>query len=257
MRPRLHFPQNAGWLPSFPAPYNRTPQTPLTRPITHSITTAAKITVRKPPSSMARKADDLLADLENLGGEEKAAAASNNNKATPSAAGKSTAKPATARNEEEEDPLAEFEKLAAKPAQASSRPTTPRLSSSTTSGTNKSPKRAEHTPASSGPPSGRTSEDRLRKEGTRSSGEGQGRSYHLGTTVAEEEKEKVEETPAASGGGGGGWWGSVFSAATAAVKQAENIAKEIRSNEEAVKWAEQVRGYGAGLQSLSTFLTSY
>ena len=60
-----------------------------------------------------------------------------------------------------------------------------------------------------------------------------------------------------AGGGGGGWWGSMFSAATAAVKQAENLAKEIRGNEEALKWAEQVRGYGAGLQSLSTISFLY
>ena len=44
----------------------------------------------------------------------------------------------------------------------------------------------------------------------------------------------------------------MFSAATAAVKQAETLAKEIRSNEEAQKWAEQVKGYGANLQHLST-----
>ena len=61
--------------------------------------------------------------------------------------------------------------------------------------------------------------------------------------------EKAAE--ASSGGGGGGWWGSMFSAATAAVSQAQNLAKEIRGNEDAQKWAEQVRGYGAGLQSLS------
>ena len=52
-------------------------------------------------------------------------------------------------------------------------------------------------------------------------------------------------------GGGGGWWGSMFSAATAAVTQAQSLAKEIRGNEEALKWAEQVRGYGAGLKDLS------
>ena len=54
------------------------------------------------------------------------------------------------------------------------------------------------------------------------------------------------------GGGGGGWWGSMFSAASAAVKQAESIAKEIRSNEEAQRWAEQVRGNISNLQTFST-----
>ena len=46
----------------------------------------------------------------------------------------------------------------------------------------------------------------------------------------------------------------MFSAATAAVKQAETLAKEIRGNEEAQRWAEQVRGYSANLQSLSMCL---
>lgn len=42
-------------------------------------------------------------------------------------------------------------------------------------------------------------------------------------------------------------------AASAAVKQAESLAKEIQKNEEAKRWAEQVKGYSAGLQNLSTF----
>ena len=42
----------------------------------------------------------------------------------------------------------------------------------------------------------------------------------------------------------------MFSAATAAVKQAETIAKEIRGNEEAQKWADQVRGQYQNLQSI-------
>jgi hypothetical protein len=42
----------------------------------------------------------------------------------------------------------------------------------------------------------------------------------------------------------------MYSAATAAVKQAENIAKEITGNEEAQKWADQVRGNMKNLQSI-------
>ena len=198
---------------------------------------------------MASKADDLLAQLDELGSEEQAA------QPTPKTIPKSTPKPATASNEgDEDDPFGDLEKtLAAKPMQTS-RPTTPRLSSSTTSGTNKSPKRAEHTPASSGPPSGRTSEDRLRNAAAapapaRSSGES--RSYHQSITPTEE---KVAEQKSS---GGGGWWGSMFSAATAAVKQAESLAKEIRANEEAQRWAEQVKGYGAGLSNLSPSFYSH
>lgn len=42
----------------------------------------------------------------------------------------------------------------------------------------------------------------------------------------------------------------MYSAATAAVKQAENIAKEITSSEEAQKWTDQVRGNIQNLQSI-------
>jgi hypothetical protein len=41
---------------------------------------------------------------------------------------------------------------------------------------------------------------------------------------------------------GGGWWGGIWSTANAAMKQAEAAYKEIQQNEEAKKWAEQVRG---------------
>jgi hypothetical protein len=41
---------------------------------------------------------------------------------------------------------------------------------------------------------------------------------------------------------GGGWWGGFMSTASAAMKQAEAAYKEIQQNEEAKKWAEQVRG---------------
>lgn len=195
---------------------------------------------------MARKANDLLADLDLLGIDEQPAASS-----TSKSPAKSSAKPA--HTEDGDNPFGDIEKsLAAKPT-ATSRPTTPRLSSSTTSGTNKSPKRAEHTPASSGPPSGRTSEDRLRNAPAAARSSGEGRSYHQSITPSMEEQEEKAAAAAESEqkSTGGGWWGSVFSAATAAVKQAETIAKEIRGNEEAQKWAEQVKGYGAGLQGLS------
>lgn len=209
---------------------------------------------------MARKVDDLLADLDQLGSEEQPTptATSTSTKAKPNNA----KAPATAaRTEDTENPFGDIEKtLAGKPA-TSSRPTTPRLSSSTTSGTNKSPKRAEITPASSGPPSGRNSEDRLRNAPApagRTSGEG--RSYHQSSTPGIEEQlaQQQQATPQQEQKSGGGWWGSMFSAATgaasAAVKQAETLAKEIQKNEEAMRWAEHVKGYSAGLQNLSTLV---
>ncbi|KAH8734646.1 maintenance of telomere capping protein 1 [Ilyonectria robusta] len=54
----------------------------------------------------------------------------------------------------------------------------------------------------------------------------------------------VEEPPAPSTGGG--WWGGILSTATAtaslAMKQAEAAVSQIQQNEEAMKWAEQVKG---------------
>ncbi|KAK0391886.1 hypothetical protein NLU13_1384 [Sarocladium strictum] len=49
----------------------------------------------------------------------------------------------------------------------------------------------------------------------------------------------AEQTPQQEGGG---WWGVFSSTANAALKQAEAAYKEIQQNEEAKKWADQVRG---------------
>ncbi|RYP61806.1 hypothetical protein DL769_007559 [Monosporascus sp. CRB-8-3] len=74
-----------------------------------------------------------------------------------------------------------------------------------------------------------------------------------------EKKGPVEQTtsapaPAASSGGGSGWWGGIFATASAtanaAIKQAEAAYKEIQKNEEAKKWAEQVRGNVGALRGL-------
>ncbi|KAF7190456.1 Maintenance of telomere capping protein 1 [Pseudocercospora fuligena] len=201
---------------------------------------------------MARKADDLLADLDSLGIEEQQPPPAN--KAKPGA------KAATATTNDDDDALADLEKqLAAKPA-GTSRPSTPRLSSSTTSGTNKSPKRpADYTPAttSQGSSERNSSEDRHRATAaqTRSSGEGT-RSFHTAQTPAVENV--VPESSQKAAGGGGGWWGSMFNAASAAVKQAESLAKNIQTNEEAQKWVEQIRGNAnlASLQNISADLRS-
>lgn len=51
-----------------------------------------------------------------------------------------------------------------------------------------------------------------------------------------------QQQTTAPSGGGGGWWGGILSTASAAMKQAEAAVKEIQQNEEAKKWADQVRG---------------
>lgn len=156
----------------------------------------------------------------------------------PSASGATSTSNATAITSDlaasEDDPLAELSALAA--ARPTSRPTTPRVSSSTTSGT-----RRIETPAGSEPPSVRTSEEKQLRAGdgsiARKSTESI-RNHHDVQSTPEQAKD-VSSTPASQSGG---WWGSVYSAASAAVKQAEAAVNEIRSNEEAQKWAEQVRG---------------
>lgn len=222
---------------------------------------------------MARNADDLLAELGQLGVDDKTAAQPRTSKTTPKP-GASTNKPPA----NDDDPFGDLQAQLAAKAQPTSRPGTPRMSSSATSATTKSPKRAEHTPASSGPPSGRTSsEDRLRSSApasVRKSGES-ARGYHQGVTPGDGETEiktepefsksqaEEKQAPAAAApaqSSGGGWWGSMYNAASAAVKQAETLAKEISANEEAQRWAAQARAIGgknlSNLQHLSTDLRS-
>jgi hypothetical protein len=57
------------------------------------------------------------------------------------------------------------------------------------------------------------------------------------------------DTPS-TGGGGGSWWGGIFATASAAVKTAEAAVKEIQQNEEAKRWAEQVKGNVGALRGL-------
>ncbi|KAK5733093.1 hypothetical protein LTR17_009973 [Elasticomyces elasticus] len=82
--------------------------------------------------------------------------------------------------------------------------------------------------------------------------------YHSARTP-EPQQQREEVKVESTGGGGGGWWGGfggLLSTATAAVKQAETLAKEISGNEEALRWAEQVRGNVKSLQTFGTDLTS-
>ncbi|KAK4187903.1 maintenance of telomere capping protein 1 [Podospora australis] len=89
---------------------------------------------------------------------------------------------------------------------------------------------------------------------TRKSAESTG-SYHATPSATSSEPqhyEKLEpaQTQTTSGGGGGGWWGGILSTATAAMKTAEAAVKEIQQNEEARKWADQVRGNVGALRGL-------
>jgi hypothetical protein len=63
--------------------------------------------------------------------------------------------------------------------------------------------------------------------------------------------------PAPQQASGGGWWGGILSTASAtasaAMKQAEAAYKEIQQNEEAKKWAEQVRGLNLDVNTLKNY----
>lgn len=135
-----------------------------------------------------------------------------------------------------------------------SRPHTPRLGATSSNPTAKSS--PKHQGATTPPITSRTSEDKphLRKSGESS------RSFHTSFTPATDagDLEPQPSTTAvpepapvgSSGGGGGGWWGGIFATASAAVKQAEALAKEIQHNEEAQRWAEQVKGNVGALRGL-------
>lgn len=139
-----------------------------------------------------------------------------------------------------------------------SRPHTPRLAStSTTPAVKSSPKRQG---AATPPGTTRTSEDKphLRKSGESS------RSFHTSFTPATDAGELEsqantnavpEPAPAPAESSGGGWWGGIFATASAAVKQAEALAKEIQHNEEAQRWAEQVKGNVGALRGLGIIHT--
>ena len=141
---------------------------------------------------------------------------------------------ASGEQKDSADPLAELQNLASQ--RPASRPSTP--SKRTSTGT---------------PP--RSSEE---KTTSRKSGDSS-RPYHTSITPAETTgtPSEAEITPQSSGsqsksndGGGGGWWGGLFATASAAVKQAEAAVQEIRKNEEAQKWADQVRGNVNSLKGL-------
>ncbi|KAM0258464.1 hypothetical protein ACHAQJ_003803 [Trichoderma viride] len=60
-----------------------------------------------------------------------------------------------------------------------------------------------------------------------------------------ERRGPVEQTQSQQSGGG--WWGGILSTATGVMKQAEAAYSQIQQNEEAKKWAEQVKGLGSGI----------
>ncbi|KAF2621518.1 hypothetical protein BU25DRAFT_379450 [Macroventuria anomochaeta] len=142
-----------------------------------------------------------------------------------------------------------------------SRPNTPKLSSSSTASSNRRGADVA-TPSSTG--SARTSEDRAAPP--RKSGEST-RSFHQSFAPTQEEPAKAApalkaEAAASSGGSwwGGGWGGIINTAteaANAAKKQAEAAYQELQKNQEAQRWAEQVRGNVGALRGMGGELSKH
>ncbi|KAF2730923.1 hypothetical protein EJ04DRAFT_514921 [Polyplosphaeria fusca] len=173
---------------------------------------------------------------------------------------KSSKAPKAARHssEQEMDALKELEELEALEKfqrkdvpRPSSRPNTPKLSSSSTASSNNR-RPGVVTPSSTG--SARTSEDKAQAQ--RKSGES-ARSFHQSFAPTAEEPPKPAPE-AESGGWWGGSWGGILSSATAtatatanaARERAEQAYKEIQKNEEAQRWAQQVRGNVGALRGI-------
>lgn len=152
------------------------------------------------------------------------------------------AKDSTAPLLDGQDVLAELANLGA--PQATERPHTPRVSTVASTTAKGSPaKRATATP----PPavSARSSEEKT--SNARKSGDST-RSFHTSFTPSAtgSEPQGIEKKAPATQSttsSKGGWWGGLIASASAAVK-------EIQQNEEARRWAEQVKGNVGALRGL-------
>lgn len=198
-------------------------------------------------SKKAPTNEELLAQFEDLGAQP---TASKPAKTPVSRQSKQT----SVSGQSEQDLLAELDNLAIQ--RPSSRPPTPSLKPNTAASGTRSPKR---TSTATPPPGGRSSEEKsVTGSSTQRKSGDSARSFHQSqtvftpaTTTTEESPEpEPEPAPVASGGG---WWGGFLSTATAAVSQAQAAVKEIQQNEEAQKWAEQVRGNVGALRGFGTF----
>lgn len=182
--------------------------------------------------------DELNRMLEGLGEEEPP---------IPSTTSKKLSRTRTAEDMEAE--LAELENLGR--PQPDARPRTPRVATPV-GGKSAQTKRGT-------PPLGSARSSEEKQAVPRRSGEST-RSFHTSFTPSATSSEVTEaerrtpvaevpvpvQAPAATGG----WWGGILATASAAVKTAEAAVKEIQQNEEAKRWAEQVKGNVGALRGL-------
>jgi hypothetical protein len=197
----------------------------------------AIITMATKKTKAAAAGDDLDELFEGIGGDAKA---------KTSTKGKPTS--AASKAMADQDILAELEDELK--TQQPSRPHTPRIKETAPKG---SPaKRATAgtpPPATDDKPGARKSTDSARSLRT---------SFTPSATSSElqesEKKGTVDDTPAPAVQSGGGWWGGILSTATAAMTTAQAAVKEIQQNEEAKRWADQVRGNVGALRHMGKLI---
>lgn len=179
-----------------------------------------------PPKSAKPTSDELLAQFDTLGADSSAESTTKPAATNPT--------PTTAPPQADEDILTELGNLASQ--RPSSGAGTPRTSTN------------EPRPSRSPKPGTPVGD----KSASRKSGES-------ARNKASETQPTADEQPdEESSSSGGGWWGGIFATASAtasaAMKQAEAAVKEIQQNEEAQKWAEQVKGNVGALKDLGLLI---
>ena len=197
---------------------------------------------KKTRAPATASADDNLDDLfSGIGDDPRAKKPSANPKSS-----KPTSAASKAMGGDNVDILADLEsQLAAE--QQSSRPHTPRLKESAVRRSTATPPAGDDRPAAPG----RKSNDSARSLRASFTPSATSSELHEAEKKGTVEQVQQQEQQAASGGG---WWGGILSTANAAMKQAEAAYKEIQQNEEAKKWAEQVRGLkGIDVGTLKTY----
>jgi hypothetical protein len=205
--------------------------------------------------------DDLLAQLDNL-----SSAPATGTPARPKKPATTTTTTAS-NTTTNDDPLAELEELKSlakvKPL---SRPNTPKLAStSATGGRARSPARRTAA-ATTTTDSGRNSEERTARRSAESVTSGMTGGQQGLTPTSEEDmagladREPVQhdaQQQQQEEGQQSSWWGGILAMGTTAMKQAEAAVKEIQKNEEAQKWADQVRGNVGALKGIGELSFAY
>lgn len=176
---------------------------------------------------MAQTPDDLLNELDALA----------DSGSKPSASSKSHKVPGKS-SQNEDALLADLASLAERPKTAS-RPGTPRT------GAKRSIERSRTPGSGYGLPAGTAKRDSIEQRRPKD---------RPSPTPTAEVEVKQEAAPADEAGGWG--WGSIWSTATAAVKTAEAVVKEVQQSEEGKKWVDQVKGNADVLRGLGIYPSS-